>query len=844
MAYQRRKRSKAQPQLLTVPQVQASRFISTLDLPVLADGESGYVASTDQSKQGATLEMRRQQAQQPSLDFGRIPIFAKEPAVLRQPQSFPSPLIQAKLTVGPVGDRYEQEADRVAAQVLSTINQPQGKAPVQRESDPDGNVIQHHPVVKIQRMEANDDDDMQMQPQVTLQRDAVVGHKGCEVSANMASQINRAKGGGQSLDAGLQRSMGQAMGADFSGVKVHHDAQSDQLNHVIQAKAFTTGSDVFFKQGAYNPSSRGGQELIAHELAHVVQQGGAAQGVQRQSDGVIQRDGMSIGLSNGPQKNANGATLLEDSALWDQSTLPTEEQQKREQEFKEQMELRETEFPEQRKLREEDTLFEPEVVSNEEIGNYVGHEKVANQLNDLKSSLRTSGDITPVVWVHDIFAQSKLGGALPSKQSEKLYRPVITPASFETKLFSDQLSGEELDVYRGEKRLPNLPMEDDGFYGRMGNDFDLALYTEEKQATSGKSSIVSTSQNIQVGVRFAGATGFIYKLNLENVPRVYIAPFSRYSDEGEVELPYGVGWDHVEIVKSAETGETAVLKGITDRKVQRERILSILSSSRKAQVTGVEATQAETSLSKADNHWVHYNIDRFSKRSKSHLRDILIKHGVYKITKSTTDAEILMYVLALFRNEGNIDDLPSQDSELLDHALRMTDLTDNAELTQKWQLEDSRADRKTSEKGRREMFPQWPSHLGLRLFDRAKYKKIFASEEPTAAYDVRMHEIFSNYTTVKDFFNSDQVRFTWSNKERERLFQPITEQFLNRVDKGPYPGFEEFEHPQEADTIVPAVNPSSYGYSDEAPSATPGQTVKFSTTLNEYLYRYASRRYR
>jgi hypothetical protein len=68
--------------------------------------------------------------------------------------------------------------------------------------------------------------------------------------------------------------MGQAMGADFSGVKVHTDTQSDQLNQSIQAKAFTTGQDVFFRQGEYQPESRSGQELIAHELTHVMQQQG------------------------------------------------------------------------------------------------------------------------------------------------------------------------------------------------------------------------------------------------------------------------------------------------------------------------------------------------------------------------------------------------------------------------------------------------------------------------------------------------------------------------------------------------------------------------------------------
>jgi Domain of unknown function (DUF4157) len=55
-------------------------------------------------------------------------------------------------------------------------------------------------------------------------------------------------------------------------VRVHTDGRADGLNRSIQAKAFTTGQNIFFRQGAYQPGSKGGQELIAHELTHVVQQ--------------------------------------------------------------------------------------------------------------------------------------------------------------------------------------------------------------------------------------------------------------------------------------------------------------------------------------------------------------------------------------------------------------------------------------------------------------------------------------------------------------------------------------------------------------------------------------------
>ena len=103
------------------------------------------------------------------------------------------------------------------------------------------------------------------------QRDS--GESGFDLDEGTASRINRARGSGQSLDSTVQKQMGSAMGHDFSGVRVHTSSESDTLNQQLNAKAFTTGQDIFFKQGEYNPGSSGGQELIAHELTHVVQQG-------------------------------------------------------------------------------------------------------------------------------------------------------------------------------------------------------------------------------------------------------------------------------------------------------------------------------------------------------------------------------------------------------------------------------------------------------------------------------------------------------------------------------------------------------------------------------------------
>lgn len=159
--------------------------------------------------------------------------------------------VQTKLAVGAVGDKYEQEANSVAAQVVQEINQPQTHQPVQRtnEKNESDQNLQMKPLANIQRFDPpgeekpkEEEDLLQMKP--TSQR---VGRDGGDISQDLESEIQSARGRGSALDVGLQRSMGQAMGADFSGVKIHTDAQSDQLNHVLQAKAFTTGSDVFFR---------------------------------------------------------------------------------------------------------------------------------------------------------------------------------------------------------------------------------------------------------------------------------------------------------------------------------------------------------------------------------------------------------------------------------------------------------------------------------------------------------------------------------------------------------------------------------------------------------------------
>jgi hypothetical protein len=96
--------------------------------------------------------------------------------------------------------------------------------------------------------------------------------KGFQLDDETAGRISRARGGGQPLDSAVQAHMSEALGHDFSGVRVHTDPEAHTLNRQLSARAFTTGQDIFFRQGEYNPGSGSGRELIAHELTHVVQQ--------------------------------------------------------------------------------------------------------------------------------------------------------------------------------------------------------------------------------------------------------------------------------------------------------------------------------------------------------------------------------------------------------------------------------------------------------------------------------------------------------------------------------------------------------------------------------------------
>jgi hypothetical protein len=92
--------------------------------------------------------------------------------------------------------------------------------------------------------------------------------------ASFGSQLGGSQTGGAPLPESTKTRMETQFGSDFSQVRVHTDPGAVQMSQSLKAQAFTRGCHIYFGAGRYNPDSGSGQRLLAHELTHVVQQGG------------------------------------------------------------------------------------------------------------------------------------------------------------------------------------------------------------------------------------------------------------------------------------------------------------------------------------------------------------------------------------------------------------------------------------------------------------------------------------------------------------------------------------------------------------------------------------------
>ena len=183
--------------------------------------------------------------------------------------------LQTKLKINEPGDVYEREADRIADQLMSERGRPLA-----------GDAARH-----VQRFSQSSNASLDAAPP----------------SVDRALQDS-----GRPLEPGLRRDMEERFGYDFSHVRVHSDAVAVQSAQDVNAHAYTVASDIVFGAGGFDPATRQGRRLIAHELTHVVQQAGSG-GAAPSAGGRLQRDDaspapVSMDLTKSTTASANEPT--------------------------------------------------------------------------------------------------------------------------------------------------------------------------------------------------------------------------------------------------------------------------------------------------------------------------------------------------------------------------------------------------------------------------------------------------------------------------------------------------------------------------------------------------------
>ncbi|HYK04671.1 MAG TPA: DUF4157 domain-containing protein [Thermoanaerobaculia bacterium] len=200
--------------------------------------------------------------------------------------------IQRKLAVSSPADALERQADAVADSVMRYA-QPAAasaaRAAIQRqcaecEQEEEGRRSADAQSIEGGRPEKDEEEE----PPPTEQgvgeapREAEIQRKAHPAAATpvhpraIAERLAETRSGGEPFASPARRPMEAAFGHDFSRVRVHRDGAAAELCRDLSAQAFTYGNHVYFGHGTYDPQRAAGRHLLAHELAHVVQQGQAA----------------------------------------------------------------------------------------------------------------------------------------------------------------------------------------------------------------------------------------------------------------------------------------------------------------------------------------------------------------------------------------------------------------------------------------------------------------------------------------------------------------------------------------------------------------------------------------
>lgn len=180
---------------------------------------------------------------------------------------------EGSLAIGAPDDRYEREADRIAASVMRRPTQEAG--PVSTRSAPLDRLQRLCPRCR-RRLAVGAPLNC---PECEGELRRMPSSSGMPVvDRHTERRIRSARGGGRPLAQSARAFFERRFGTDFGDVRVHTGARAAEASRSVNADAFTLGRDVFFGRGEYRPDARAGRRLLAHELAHVVQQRSDARG--------------------------------------------------------------------------------------------------------------------------------------------------------------------------------------------------------------------------------------------------------------------------------------------------------------------------------------------------------------------------------------------------------------------------------------------------------------------------------------------------------------------------------------------------------------------------------------
>jgi hypothetical protein len=197
-------------------------------------------------------------------------------------------MIQAKLAVSQPGDKFEREADRIADQVMRI---------------PDG--VGSKAMSTVTSAQTR-----------TVQRDAFSGQLSA-VSPGVQSEIERLRhSGGEPVPNIIREFMQPRLAVDTSQVRIHKSESAADLADKLRAKAFTVGNHIVFGRGEYKPEIDSGMGLVAHELAHTIQQSNASPFVQRAPQPGHEKLITKLNSEPGPEE-VDGQAPLESDRLED-----------------------------------------------------------------------------------------------------------------------------------------------------------------------------------------------------------------------------------------------------------------------------------------------------------------------------------------------------------------------------------------------------------------------------------------------------------------------------------------------------------------------------------------------